>query len=119
MSALLVAGIPGGDCVIELLDDLPHRGDSTTIALIVGSRNFRLRLPQQACQLGLRFGPAFGMSEKITQSLVVLVVRHDPRREESAGPLPGGGRRRTALRQGRLRQAVADQARHGMTGENS
>lgn len=95
MSALLVTGIPGGDRVIELLDDLPHRGDSTTIALIVGSRNFRLRLPQQTCQLGLRFGPASGMSEKITQSLVVLVVRHDPRREERAGPLPGvvdGGR---------------------------
>jgi hypothetical protein len=46
MSALLVAGIPDGDRVIELLDDLPHRGDSTTIALIVGGRTFRLRLPQ-------------------------------------------------------------------------
>ena len=84
MSVQLVAGIPDGDRVIELLDDLPHRGDSTTIALIVGGRTFRLRLPQQTCLFDLRFGPAFRMSEKVTQSLVVLVVRHDLSLEEGA-----------------------------------
>ena len=91
MSALLVAGIPEGDRVIELLDDLPHRGDSTTIALIIGSRIFRLCLPQQTCLLGLRFGPAFRMSAKVTKSLVVLVVGHELILEEGAldvGPRP-------------------------------